>query len=63
MNKMNKTNKTNKTNKIYISELYHHGIEGMKWGVKNGPPYPLDPEDYSPIHLGFVDRKASLGKI
>ena len=23
-------------------ELYHHGIEGQKWGVRNGPPYPLD---------------------
>lgn len=23
----------------YIS---HHGIEGQKWGVQNGPPYPLD---------------------
>lgn len=22
----------------YIS---HHGIKGQKWGVKNGPPYPL----------------------
>lgn len=21
--------------------LEHHGIMGMKWGVKNGPPYPL----------------------
>lgn len=21
--------------------LYHHGIKGQKWGVKNGPPYPL----------------------
>ena len=20
----------------------HHGIQGQKWGVKNGPPYPLD---------------------
>ena len=28
-------------------ELYHHGIEGQKWGRKNGPPYPLDPEDHS----------------
>ena len=22
--------------------LYHHGVDGQKWGVKNGPPYPLD---------------------
>ena len=23
-------------------ELCHHGIKGQKWGVRNGPPYPLD---------------------
>ena len=21
--------------------LIHHGVKGQKWGVKNGPPYPL----------------------
>ena len=23
-------------------ELYHHGVKGQSWGVKNGPPYPLN---------------------
>lgn len=26
----------------YGHELYHHGIVGQKWGVRNGPPYPLN---------------------
>lgn len=26
---------------IYSTELYHHGVEGMSWGERNGPPYPL----------------------
>ena len=35
-------------NYVYPSyELYHHGIFGMHWGKKNGPPYPLDPSDHS----------------
>lgn len=28
--------------------LIHHRIKGQKWGVENGPPYPLNPQkDYS----------------
>ena len=23
------------------NELYHHGIDGQRWGVTHGPPYPL----------------------
>ena len=22
--------------------LVHHGVKGQKWGVKNGPPYPIE---------------------
>lgn len=25
----------------YPDELRHHGVEGMSWGERNGPPYPL----------------------
>ena len=28
-------------------EMYHHGIKGQKWGVQNGPPYPLGASDHS----------------
>lgn len=27
--------------------LMHHGILGMKWGHRNGPPYPLGASDHS----------------
>lgn len=29
--------------------LAHHGISGQKWGVKHGPPYPLDRNTSSAI--------------
>lgn len=32
----------------YYIYLAHHGIDGQKWGKKNGPPYPLEPGDHSP---------------
>lgn len=33
--------------------LIHYGINGQKWGVQNGPPYPLGPSDYS-----YSEKKA-----
>jgi len=29
------------------SELYHHGVQGQKWGVRNGPPYPINPSKHT----------------
>ena len=23
-------------------ELHHHGVKGQQWGVRNGPPYPIE---------------------
>ncbi len=57
-------------------EIYHHGIQGMKWGDRNGPPYPLRPgarsgaekKAGSPIADKFADfnkkrkRKAAVKK-
>ena len=31
----------------YTDYLAHHGIKKMKWGKRNGPPYPLKDEDRS----------------
>ena len=27
---------------MYKNYLAHHGIKGQKWGVRNGPPYPIE---------------------
>ena len=35
-----------------MNELYHHGVKGQKWGVRNGPPYPL----YSNGQLGRAEQ-------
>lgn len=40
------------------NELYHHGVIGQKWGVKNGPPYPLD----SSISTGSSLKNTTNGK-
>jgi len=42
--------------------LEHNGILGMKWGKKNGPPYPLKAEDHSASEKKAGWRQ-SIGKV
>lgn len=39
--------------------LMHEGVKGMRWGVRNGPPYPIDKEKTSKYKNedGSLNRK------
>ena len=51
------------------SFLMHHGVKGMQWGVRNGPPYPIDQSNHpvyikkgTKIHrLSIYDERGSTG--
>ena len=53
--------------KVYTSmysrnaELYHHGIQGQKWGVRNGPPYPLGSDVSTGSRLRKIGSSKDLG--
>ncbi len=38
---------------LYIA---HHGILNMKWGKRNGPPYPLSPGDHSKAEKSAAEK-------
>ena len=40
--------------------LRHYGVKGMKWGVRNGPPYPLDK---SRSHDNIVEKAIASGTV
>lgn len=42
---------------VYRNELYHHGIHGQKWGVRNGPPYPLSESKNHKVRYGSSDSE------
>ena len=44
---------------LYSMELFHHGIKGQKWGIRNGPPYPLDKSKKN----GIIEEAIRSGKV
>lgn len=42
-------------------ELSHHGILNQKWGVRNGPPYPLGGGNYSAAEKKAIQNKRKSG--
>jgi hypothetical protein len=52
----------------YKTWLYHHGVKGQKWGVKNGPPYPIGSDGNKSIaksseHDTIVEDAIRSGKV
>ena len=43
------------------SYLTHHGIKGQQWGVRNGPPYPLDTSEHT-VSEKKAEHKKALDK-
>ncbi|MBP5595474.1 MAG: hypothetical protein J6Y02_08830 [Pseudobutyrivibrio sp.] len=46
----------------YRNYLAHYGIKGQKWGVKNGPPYPLTVSKMSQRQLNELAKDYSITK-
>lgn len=40
----------------YPNELWHHGIPNQRWGVRNGPPYPLDKKTSARVKAGKIKK-------
>lgn len=57
---MNSTDVWLKYYKLSRGYLMHSGVKGQKWGVRNGPPYPLKKQQKSgslKMNLQFFGKK------
>ena len=55
--------------KLKNNELTHHGIKGQKWGIRNGPPYPIEDTTLkkgtklNTVTMGRRDKPESIFKL
>lgn len=47
---------------VYPNELYHYGVMGMKWGIRNYQPYPSDYKGTG-VYKGKTPRHSGSKKI
>lgn len=47
----------------YRDYLEHHGIKNQKWGVQNGPPYPLNAEGKASFRDKLEERRKQKKKL
>lgn len=48
--------------RLGFNTLAHHGIKGQKWGVRNGPPYPLTEAQKTGLKNANGDRIIEVNK-
>lgn len=41
------------------NQLMHHGVKGQQWGVKHGPPYPINGEGITKIAAGTTMHRVT----